>query len=97
MFLLTHIDCLLEESPHDPFKDSSKAGPGPRGQTMKKQDNWRCKCKDYECTCTGTGDAAKKKTVEIDKRWKKKYNREYKRWKRRQPKEIKDRNDLGRE
>jgi len=69
---------LAEASKHWPYKNKNTLGPGPRGGTNKKVPEWDCKCSNYTCQCKGK--EGRKKTVKIDKGYKKVYNSEYKKW-----------------
>jgi len=49
---------------------------------VKRTGGWRCKCANYTCGCTGIGadGQAIKKTVNIKKGYKKRYNKAYRAW-----------------
>jgi hypothetical protein len=79
----------LLESPggkkHSPFKTAAKIGPGPRHgwphggkwrMKHKKRDYWDCKCSNYKCKCKGK--EGENKTVNINRGWKKTYNKLFK-------------------
>jgi hypothetical protein len=72
----------LLEGPHYPYANKKKLGPGPRGGTNAEVPEWKCKCSNYSCQCTGK--EGRKKTVKIDKGYKKAYNKEYKAWRKKQ-------------
>jgi len=81
--VLERVERLLAEaSKHYPYKNKSKLGPGPRGGTNAKTGNWTCKCANYKCACKGP--EGKKKTVVIEKPYKKAYNKEFKAWRKAQ-------------
>jgi hypothetical protein len=68
---------------HNPFKNKSRLGPGPRHGTNAKQSAWKCSCASpYKCLCRGKG--GKKKTIKIKKNWKRSYNSEYKQFRKNQ-------------
>lgn len=69
---------LDEATAHYPFMHHANLGPGPRGRRFKEKLKWACRCKDYVCRCRGEGGL--RKTVHIDRAWKKSYNQEFKRW-----------------
>lgn len=81
--LLDEAEELTEKGKkHWPYKRKSKLGPGPRGGTNKKTDNWNCNCSNYRCQCKGPEGA--KRTIVIDKAYKRAYNQEYKSWRAKQ-------------
>lgn len=78
-------DFVMEsDSEHNPFKNKSDLGTGPRGQHHHKADKWDCAACGQEngetvCHCTGIGsNKGHKKKVTINKAYKKQYNHEYK-------------------
>jgi hypothetical protein len=81
--LIGEADALLEKGKeHWPYKNKSKLGPGPRGGENSQTDGWNCKCANYKCACKGP--EGKKRTIVIDKGYKKAYNKEYKAWRAKQ-------------
>lgn len=69
-------------SPHNPFKNKKKLGPGPGERVMSKANQWACKCPNaYKCVCTGKGAMKGKiKKINIDRTVKAKYNSKYRKW-----------------
>jgi hypothetical protein len=80
--VLVEDEVLAEAAKHNPFKKWKKIGFGPRADKNDQGQKWKCKCSNYSCRCIGIGrnsDAAPKR-VNIDRGYKKAYNRQYKPW-----------------
>lgn len=69
-------------SPHYPFQNKGKLGPGPLGESFARQQDWDCECENYKCVCYGISDetAGLKKTIQTDPKRKAAYNKMYRQW-----------------
>lgn len=71
----------------NPFRHRQHNGPAraippvKKPRNVSKKDDWDCKCGNYRCLCRS---GKRKKTVRINKAYKKAYNKSYKRWRSRQ-------------
>ena len=82
---------LAEEGHRYPFRNHPDLGEGPRHGKLKKAGKWDCdncskeRCKkpgcQTACDCVGIGsNEGHEKHVEIKKKYKDKYDKEYKQW-----------------
>lgn len=78
--IVAEMRAILETKLHNPFRNKSRLGPGPEGDTLKKRNRWECSGGNYHQTCVGVAEINKGQVLQLftDPEKKSAYNAIYK-------------------